>query len=188
MLTVEQVIQSNKAAFESAFGTAYSLFGHAQTIAELNLATAKKAFEASGAHTNEVLSVKDAQSLFALQAGVTQPLAEGVQSYGREIAAIMQAASADLSKSFEAQTAKLQAQTEQAFDTASKSAPAGFEGVFGTAKSMMEAQQRLAGYTQDAVSKATGMFESAVKQASDAATDAASSVTSIGTKTAVKRR
>ena len=183
MLTVEQVMQSNKAAFETLFGSAYGMFGHAQALAELNIATAKRAFEASGAYTNELLSTKDAQGFMALQTGAAQPLVEGLTAYRDEVTAITKAAGGDLTKAVETQTSKLQAQTESYFETASKNAPAGMEGVFTMGKSVMDAQQRMAAYAQDAVNKATGMFESAVKQANASVEN----VTTIGTKAAKRK-
>jgi phasin family protein len=183
MLTVEQVMQSNKAAFETVFGSAYGLFGHGQALAELNIATAKRAFEASGAYTNELLSTKDVQGFMALQTGAAQPLVEGLQAYRDEVTAIAKAAGADVTKAIETQAAKLQAQTESYFDTASKNAPAGMEGIFTMGKSFMEAQQRMGAYAQDAVTKATGMIETAVKQANASVEN----VTAIGTKAAKRK-
>jgi phasin family protein len=184
MLTVDQIVASQKAAFGTAFGVTSQLFGRMESLVALNVATAKAALESAAEHTAEALSVKDPQAFIALQTGTVQPAAEKVLAYTKEVIEIGQGASSDLAKAFEAEAAKLQAQTTQWFDTAAKNAPAGFDGVFTLGKSVLDAQQRAATYAQDAATKAAGLFESAVKQA----TASTATVTEIGTKPASRRK
>jgi phasin family protein len=166
MLNMDQVIATQKAALETAYGTASQLFARGESLVNLNLTTAKSAMGAAAAHVHETLSAKDPASFLAVQTAALQPAGEQVMAYGREVVAIAQAAGADLAKAYEEQSSKAQEQAAAWFDTAAKNAPTGFEGMFSASKSMIDASQRFAGYAQDAASKAAGMFDTAVKQAS----------------------
>jgi phasin family protein len=170
MLTFDQVLQSQRAAAEAAFGTAQQLFGRIEELVALNVTTAKEVLESAAEHTQEALAAKDPQSFLAAQAAVLQPAGEKALAYGREVVAITQAVGADLAQAYEQQASKVQQQVAQMFDTAAKNAPAGFEGVFAVGKSAIDASQRMAGYAQDAAQKAAGMFDSALKQATAATT------------------
>ncbi|MDE2048325.1 MAG: phasin family protein [Betaproteobacteria bacterium] len=182
MLTLDQVLQTQKAAAETAFGTANQLFGRIEELVTLNLSVAKETLEAANARTQEVLSAKDPQSLLAANAASLPTAGEKALAYGREVIAISQALGADLAQAYESQASKTQQQVAQLFDTASKNAPAGFEGVFAAGKSAIDASQRMAGYAQDAAQKAAGMLNTAMTQAAATVTPTAAP------KAAAKRR
>ena len=180
MLTAEQVIASHKANVETLFGLTSKAFEGVEKLVELNVQATKAALAETANHTQAILSAKDAQELLALQAGLVQPLAEKTAAYSRHIYDIASAASAELSKTFEGQTADAQKKFVGLVDNAAKNAPAGSETAVAVMKS--------------AVAAANNAFESvqkAVKQASDIAeanfnTVAASAVNA--SKTVSKKR
>lgn len=180
MLTAEQILASHKANIETLFGLTSKAFEGVEKLVELNVQATKAALAETANHTQAVLSAKDAQELLALQAGLVQPLAEKTAAYSRHIYDIASAASAELSKTFEGQTADAQKKFVGLVDNAAKNAPAGSETAVAVMKS--------------AVAAANNAFESvqkAVKQASDIAeanfnTVAASAVNA--SKTVSKKR
>ena len=83
MLTAEQVVAAQKANLETLFGLTQKAFEGVEKLVELNIQASKAALNESAAHSQAVLSVKDAQELLALQAGLMQPLAEKTAAYSR---------------------------------------------------------------------------------------------------------
>jgi len=127
MLTVEQVVASNKANLETLFGLTNKAFEGVEKIVELNLTASKAALAEANAHAQSLLSVKDAQELLALQSSLLQPLAEKTAAYSRHLYDIASATGAEFSKNFEGQAAEAQKKFMGLVDSAAKNAPAGSE-------------------------------------------------------------
>ena len=158
MLTVEQVMASQKASIETLMGLTSKAFEGVEKIVELNLSASKAAMAESAEHAKAMLSVKDAQELMALQSGLLQPLAEKTAAYSRHLYDITTGSTAEMTKAFEGQAAETQKKIMNLVEEATKNAPAGSE----TAVSMMK----------NAVAAASSALESvqkAVKQATEAA-------------------
>jgi phasin family protein len=158
MLTVEQVMASQKASIETLMGLTFKAFEGVEKIVELNLSASKAAMTESADHAKAMLSVKDAQELMALQSGLLQPLAEKTAAYSRHLYDITTGSTAEMTKAFEGQAAETQKKLMSLVEEATKNAPAGSE----TAMSMMK----------NAVAAASSALESvqkAVKQATEAA-------------------
>jgi phasin family protein len=158
MLTVEQIMAAQKANVETLFGLTTKAFAGVEKMVELNIQASKAALSEASDNTKAALSVKDAQELMALQAGLFQPLAEKTASYSRHLYDIASGAGAEFGAAFEAQTAEGQKKFMSMMDTAAKNAPAGSE----TAVAVMKSAVAAAGNAFDSVQKA-------VKQASDMA-------------------
>ena len=157
MMTVEQVVAANKANVEALFGLTNKAFEGVERLVELNL-LAKAAMTEVAEGTKAALSVKDAQELLALQAGLLQPSAEKAVAYGRHVYDIAASTNAEVGKVAEAQIAELQKKFLAGVDTAIKNAPAGTESAVSLVKSAMAA----ANNAYESVQKAT-------KQAADIA-------------------
>ena len=173
MLTAEQIAVSQKANMETLYGLTTKAFEGVEKLVELNLQATKAALAESQAHASAMLSVKDAQELIALQAGLFQPLAEKAAAYSRHLYDIASGTSTEFTKAFEGKVAESQAQFAALVDNAAKNAPAGSE----TAVAMMKS----------AVAAANNAFESvqkAVKQASDVAEANFAAVTTSATNAA----
>ena len=159
MLTVEQIVASQKASVETLLGLTAKAFEGVEKIVELNLSASKAALSETGDHAKALLSVKDAQELLALQSGVLQPLAEKTAAYSRHLYDIATGSTAELSKAFEGQAADAQKKFMGLVDTAAKNAPAGSESAVAVMKSAVAAANNALESVQKAVKQATEVAE-----------------------------
>jgi phasin family protein len=171
MMTAEQMLAAQKANVEMLFGMTNKAFEGVEKLVELNLQVAKSTLAESADTTKAALSVKDAQELLALQAGLLQPAAEKAAAYSRHLYDIAAATNADLAKMAESQMADAQKKFMAVVDTAVKNAPAGTENAVALVKS--------------AVAAANNAYESVHKAAKQAA-DVAEANFQAMTTTAVK--
>ena len=180
MLTAEQIMASHKANIETLFGLTHKAFEGVEKLVELNVQATKAALAESANHAQAVMSVKDAQELLALQAGMVQPLAEKTAAYSRHLYDIATAAGADIGKTFEAQTAEAQKKVMGLVDGAAKNAPAGSETAVAVMKSAVAAANNAFESMQKAVKQAGDMAEANFTKVTETAVNA--------TKTAAKKR
>ncbi|MEP7301054.1 MAG: phasin family protein [Caldimonas sp.] len=155
MMTAEQIVTAHKANVETIFGLTGLAFEGVEKLIELNTQVAKSAMTETAATIQAVLSVKDAQELMALQAGLLQPTAEKCAAYSRHVYEIAASTGAEVNRVAEATAADAQAKFMAVVDTAVKNAPAGTENAVALVKS--------------AVSAATNAFESVQKAGKQAA-------------------
>jgi phasin family protein len=160
MLTVEQVMASQKANLETLLGLTSKAFEGVEKIVELNMSASKAALTESAEHTKALLSVKDAQELLALQSGLLQPLAEKAAAYSRHLYDITSGSTAELNKSFEGQAAEAQQKFMGLVETAAKNAPAGSESAVAVMKNAVAAASNALESVQKAVKQATDAAES----------------------------
>lgn len=159
MLTAEQVLAAHKANVETLFGLTTKAFEGVEKLVALNVTASKAALAEAADHAQATLSVKDAQELLALQAGLLQPLAEKTAAYSRHLYDIAQGTGAEFSKAFEAQAADVQKKFANLVDSASKNAPAGSETAVAVIKSAVAAASDAYESVQKAVKQATEMAE-----------------------------
>jgi phasin family protein len=171
MLTAEQLVAAHKANVETLFGLTGKAFEGIEKLVELNLQVAKAALGEVAETTKAALSVKDAQELLALQAGLLQPAAEKAAAYSRHLYDIAASTNADISKVAETQATEAQKKFNAVVDSAMKNAPAGTENAVALVKS--------------AVAAANNAYESVHKAAKQAA-DVAEANFQAMTTTAVK--
>lgn len=103
LLTPEQIAAAQKANLESLFGLTTKAFEGVEKLIELNLQVVKSTLAEGQENAQRLLSVKDAQELIALQASLSQPVAEKVLSYGRHLYEIASSTQAEFAKVAEAQ-------------------------------------------------------------------------------------
>ena len=84
-LTPEQIAAANKANLETLLNLTNKAFEGVEKLVELNMAVAKTAMNENVQNAKQALSVRDAQQLMAMQAGMVQPLAEKIMSYSRHL-------------------------------------------------------------------------------------------------------
>ena len=159
MLTVEQVMASQKANVETLLGLTSKAFEGVEKIVELNLSASKAALAETGDTAKAMLSVKDAQELLALQSGLLQPLAEKTAAYSRHLYEIATGASSEFTKAFESQAAEAQQQFAGLVESAAKNAPAGSETAVAVMKSSVAAATNALESVQKAVKQATEVAE-----------------------------
>ena len=180
MMTVEQVMASHKANVETLFGLTNKAFQGVEKLVELNMTASKAALSEAATQTTTLLSVRDAQELLALQAGMFQPLAEKTASYSRHLYDITSSTAAEFSKAAEAQAAEAQKAFMNLVDNAAKNAPAGSETAVAVMKSTVAAANNALESVQKAVKQATDMVESNINAVAAQATEV--------TKTTAKKR
>ncbi len=160
MLTVEQVLASQKANVETLLGLTSKAFEGVEKIVELNMSASKAALSESGENAKAMLSVKDAQELMALQQSLLQPLAEKTAAYSRHLYEIATGTTSEFTKAMEAQAAEVQQQFAGMIESAAKNAPAGSESAVAVMKSAVAAANNALESVQKAVKQATDVAES----------------------------
>jgi phasin family protein len=155
MLTAEQIVSAHKQNVETFFGLSGLAFEGVEKLIELNTQVAKAALSEAATTIQAALSVKDAQELLALQAGLLQPAAEKVAAYHRSVYEIAASTGAEVGRVAEATAADAQAKFMSVVDNAVKNAPAGTENAVALVKS--------------AVAAANNAFESVQKAGKQAA-------------------
>ena len=159
MMTTEQMMTAHKSNVEILIGLTGKAFEGVEKLVELNLQVAKAAMSEVADTAKAALSVKDAQELLALQAGLLQPVAEKAAAYSRHLYDIATSTSAEVSKVAEATTADAQKQFMSLVDTAVKNAPAGSENVVALVKSAVAAANNAFDGVQKATKQATDVAE-----------------------------
>ncbi len=172
MLTVEQMMATQKAGIETLFGLTHKAFEGVEKIVELNLSISKSALNDAANHTQSLLSVKDAQELMALQSTLMQPMAEKMASYSRHLYDIASGAGAELTKVVEGQTSDAQQKFSDFVDNAAKNAPAGSEAAVAIVKSAVAAASNAMESVQKAVKQATDVAEANMAAVAETASNA----------------
>ena len=178
MLTAEQVMASQKATLETLFGLTNKAFEGVEKLVELNVQASKAALAETANHTQAVMSVKDAQELLALHAGLMQPLAEKTAAYSRHLYDIASGTTAEFSKAVESHAAEAQAKFVGLVDSAAKNAPAGSETAVAVMKSAVAAATNAFESVQKAVKQASDMAEANMTAVSNTAVNASKPATS----------
>ncbi len=159
MLTAEQVVAANKANVETLFGLTNKAFEGVEKLVELNLQVAKAALGEAAEGTKAALSVKDAQELLALQAGLLQPSAEKAVAYGRHLYDIAASTNTEVAKVAESQMADMQKKFMASVDSAIKNAPAGTENAVSLVKSALAAANNAYESVQKAAKQAADIAD-----------------------------
>ncbi|MGK6307624.1 phasin family protein [Variovorax sp. DT-64] len=183
-LTADQIIASHKANVETLFGLTTKAFEGIEKLVELNVTASKAALTEAAGTTQALLSVKDAQELLALQAGLFQPMAEKAAAYSRHLYEIAQGTGTEFSKTFEVKAAEAQQAFVGLVDSAAKNAPAGSETAVAVMKSAVAAANNAFESVQKAVKQATDVAEANFQAVSNTAVNAAKS----SVQTAARKR
>ncbi|MEB0137544.1 MULTISPECIES: phasin family protein [unclassified Undibacterium] len=136
-------IDAQIALFSSLSG---KIFEGVEKIVELNVNLVKHSFEESAASTKQLLAAKDPQEFFSLSTAQSQPGAEKLLSYGRQLAAIATDTQTEFKLAAETQLTEHHRKIRSLFDDVSKSAPAGSEQFVSFFKTAID--QANAGYEQ----------------------------------------
>ena len=175
MLTIEQVVASQKASLGNVFGVTARAYEGFEKLVELNLQAGKSALSDVAQASGAALSAKDAQGFAALQEAALQPNVEKLTSYGRQLYDIVAATNADIGKIVEESAAATQESLASVFDLAVKNAPAGSENVVAFMKSTVAAANSAFETVQKAVKQAADVAESNVAAATATTTKASGS-------------
>jgi phasin family protein len=184
LLTPEQIVAAQKANLETLFGLTGKAFEGVEKLVELNLQVVKSTIAESQENAQRALSAKDAQELLALQASLTQPVAEKVLSYGRHLYEIASATQAEFARVAEAQYEEQNRKVQSLVDNVAKNAPAGSETAVAVIKSAITA----ANTTYETVHKATKQAVEIAESNFNAATAAASKAAAQASRSASAKK
>lgn len=176
-LTPDQILSAQKAHFETLFGLTSKAFEGVEKLVELNVTASRAALAEAAQHTQAVLSVKDAQELLTLQAGLFQPLAEKTASYSRHLYDIASNTAGEFNKALEVQSTEARKSFNSLLDNSTKNAPAGSESAVAMVKSAVSAANNAFESVQKAVKQASDMAEANFNAATKTATEAVKATT-----------
>ncbi len=177
--TPEQLMAAQKSNLDTLFGLTNKAFEGVEKLVELNLQVAKTTLAEFADTTKAALSVKDAQELLALQAGLLQPAAEKAAAYNRHLYDIVAGTGAEVTKVAEATMADTQRKVMSLVDNAVKNAPAGTENAVVLVKSAITA----ANNAYESVNKAARQAAEVAEANFQAVTNTAVKATQAATKT-----
>jgi phasin family protein len=184
LLTPEQFAAAQKANLETLFGLTTKAFEGVEKLVELNLQVVKSTIAESQENAQRALSVKDAQELLALQASLTQPVAEKVLSYGRHLYEIASATQAEFARVAETQYEEQNKKVQALVENVAKNAPAGSETAVAVIKSAITAANTTYETVHKATKQAVEIAESNFNAAATAASKAASQAAAQASRTA----
>lgn len=177
MSNTTEVTAAHKANVEILQSLATKAFEGVEQLTALNLQVIRTGLAEAAEFSLAALSVRDPQSLLALQTGALQPAAEKATAYGRHVYDIVASTKAEIEQVIAEQTAGLQKSFVAAIDEATKNAPEVSRSGIALIKSAMTS----ANEAMDGLQKAT-------RQASDAAEANYTTVTDSVVKAAGKAR
>jgi phasin family protein len=177
LLTPEQIAAAQKANFDTLFGLTNKAFEGVEKLVELNLQVVKSTLAESQENAQRALSVKDAQELLALQAGLLQPAAEKAAAYGRHVYDIAAQTNAEVTKVAETTIAEAQAKFMALVDNAVKNAPAGSENAVALVKSALSAANNAYESVHKAAKQAADVAEANFQAISNTAVKATQAAT-----------
>ncbi|ALL65669.1 MULTISPECIES: phasin family protein [Burkholderiaceae] len=188
LLTPEQFAAAQKANLETLFGLTSKAFEGVEKLVELNLQVVKSTIAEGQENAQRALSVKDAQELLALQASLTQPVAEKVLSYGRHLYEIASATQAEFARVAEAQYEEQNKKVQALVENVAKNAPAGSETAVAVIKSAITAANTTYETVHKATKQAVEIAESNFNAAATAASKAASQAAAQASRTAASAK
>lgn len=160
MLTIDQVMATNKANVDTLFGLTNKAFEGVEKMVELNMAASKALLSEAAGQAQTILNTKDVQELLALQSSLLQPLAEKAAAYSRNVYDIATGTGTEFSKAFETQAAESQQKFMSLVESTSQNAPVGSEAAVALMKSAVAAANNALESIQKSVKQATELAES----------------------------
>ena len=168
----EQFATAQKSNLDTSWAVANMMFEGFQKLVELNLQAVKSTLAEGRENVGKALPANDPQDLVSAQACLIQPTAEKIQSYSRQVFAIVAATQTQFSKLAEVQYQAHNQRVQTLVDNVSQNAPAGSEAVVAAFKSTITATNGLYETVQRATRQATEVaennFETVVAAASKA--------------------
>lgn len=175
MITVEQIVTSQKSNLETSFGLAETIFVGVQQLVEFNIQVAKSALHEAAQTTQAALSIKDLPEFVAFQATLLQPAGEKAAAYTRGVYEIAASTGAEVTRVVEATSAEARARFLAMVDTAVKNAPAGSEHGAALVKSVIAAANNAIESAQEASKQANEVAQANLDASTTTATRATKS-------------
>ena len=175
-LNLEQVFASNKANIDLLLSVAQTALSTAESLAALNLHTAREVFSDNAKNVKTLLGAKTPQEAAALQAQLAQPAVEKAVSYSRSVYEISTGAAEEMNKLFQGKFGELNKAAQDLAQKTASSSP------FGSDVAMAAVKQAVA-----AANSAFDNLNKMAKQASDMTEAGVNTVTNAAVKAAGKK-
>src|SRR5260370_42238267 len=159
----EQIAAAQKSNLDTSWAVANLMFEGFQKLVELNLQAVKSTLAEGRENVGKALPANDPQDLVSAQARLIQPTAEKIQSYSRQVFAIVAATQTQFSKLAEVQYQAHNQRVQTLVDNVAHSAPAGSEAVVAALKATFLATNGLYETVQRATRPATEVAESTIE-------------------------
>lgn len=160
-LTPQQLVAAQQAGLETFFGLTNKAFEGIEKLVALNLQVGKATLAENQEILTKALSATNPGELFALSAGLSQPVAEKVAAYGRHVHEIVSGVQSEVSAAASAQVQQFQKDAQGFIENLAKNAPAGGESAVAAWNSAFSA----ASATYDSANKAAKQFVASVSAA-----------------------
>jgi phasin family protein len=172
LLSPEQIAAEQKNNLDTSLGLLNTAFEGFRKLVALNLEAFKSTLFQSQDTAREVLSARDPQELAALNARLMQPATDKIQSYNRQVFAIVAATQAEVAKLAETQYQTYNLRVQTLVEGLGRSAPTGSEAAVAAIRSAFTAtntlSETLQRTTQQVVAVAESNFHAATDNASKA--------------------
>ncbi|CAG1012015.1 hypothetical protein BURC_00087 [Burkholderiaceae bacterium] len=159
MLNTEQFAAANKANLDILLNLTAKAFDGVEQLTALNLQVVRANLDEAAEASLAAFSVKDPQSLLALQTGALQPAAEKAAAYGRQVYDIVATTKAEFEKVAAESASGVQNSLVAAFDAAAKNAPEGSASGIALFKSAIAATNNAFDGLKKATQQATDVAE-----------------------------
>jgi phasin family protein len=174
---VEQFVAANKASVDALLALANSALASSESIASLNLNTARSMLETGMANAKAVIGAKDPQEALAVSKAQVQPAIEQAVAYNRSLYEISVQSRDEVSKQIESQLVDFRSHISGLVEKAAENAPDGSEVAVAAVMSAFEAANSAFGNMKNVVKQASEIAEANITKATSATIDAATKAT-----------
>ena len=168
-----QFLELQRVQVNALNAVGHALISAAEKLSSLNVAAGRSAIDSATEAAQSLSGVKDPQALLSLSGAATQPSAEKLVGYTRELVQIANAAGAEIGKVVEQQIADSNKRMAEVIDFVAKSAPAGSEQAVAMLRSAVTASNTafdtVTKASRQAADWAQANFAAAAKASSTAA-------------------
>ena len=172
----EQVAALSKSQLEAALKIAEVASSNLEKLADVQLKTAKAAYEDGVKALRHIASIKDPSELATLSTSAAQPTWDKATGYAKDVYQTVSAAQSEFASVLERQIAEFNRNIAVTLDAVAQSAPPGAEGALAGVKSavnaanslydtMLKSARQLASVGEASVAAATGHTAGAKKKA-----------------------
>ncbi|ACD18606.1 TIGR01841 family phasin [Paraburkholderia phytofirmans] len=157
-LIPQQLVAAQQSSLEALFGLTNKAFEGFEQLVALNLQVGKAVLAENQEIVTKALSAGNPGALFALQASLSQPVAEKVVAYGRRVHEIVSGVQSEITAAATAQGQQFQRDAQGFVESLQKNTPAGSESAVAAWNSVLSA----ANATYESANKAAKQFVSSV--------------------------
>ncbi|MFM0339520.1 phasin family protein [Paraburkholderia fungorum] len=157
-LIPQQLAAAQQASVETFFGLTNKAFEGFEKLVALNLQVSKATLAENQEALTKALSAGNPADFFALQAGLSQPAADKLAAYGRQVHEIVSGVQSEITATLTAQGEQFQREAQGFVESLKKNAPAGSESAVAAWNSVLSA----ANATYESANKAAKQFVSTV--------------------------